>query len=254
MTSEFRPTQLFIGQRRLAPLFAPLLEQRCAACAAPVAQAERRPLMPHLCAECAAELVRKTAGHCTRCGDIMKSPNAPAAPCGDCLLKSRPWNAFFFYGAYEGLLRNILLRLKQNQELPLADLLGRLLAAHPGIIGPYDAVVPLPLHEKRLRERGFNQTAELVPPLAKRLKTPVFRTALARTKSTRPQAGLSLQQRKDNVGGIFTARSEVAGKRLLLVDDIATTCATLEAATRALTAAGAALVDVAVVARTPRAR
>jgi ComF family protein len=129
-------------------------------------------------------------------------------------------------------------------------MLGHFLAAHPAITGPYDALVPLPLHPRRLRERGFNQAAELAKPLAKRLGAPLDHAALRRLVVTRPQAGLSPKDRKRNVRDVFQASCSVAGRRLLIVDDIATTCASLEAAATALRNAGAASVDAAVVART----
>lgn len=132
----------------------------------------------------------------------------------------------------------------------LARLLGTLLAAHPGLTGHYDTVVPIPLHPRRLRERGFNQALELAKPLAEHLGAPLEFARLARTGYTHPQAGLSLKERKRNVRGLFAAEG-VTGKRLLLVDDIATTCATLESAATALLHAGAVSVDVAVAARTP---
>ena len=123
--------------------------------------------------------------------------------------------------------------------------------ANPALSGPYDAVIPLPLHEKRLRERGFNQALELAKPVAVRLGSPIERTILFRTGHTLPQAGLSLKERKANVLRAFATRKKLTGKRVLLVDDIATTCASVEAASHVLREAGAASVDVAVVARTP---
>lgn len=243
---------LFRIVRRLPPLFAPLLEQRCTACAAPVPLARNRnAALPPLCPACVSGLARRRGGYCPRCGNLTALPETAPALCGTCLTASRPWERFFFHGAYQGLLRDLILRFKSSHDLYLAGLLGGLLATHPEIAGPYDAVIPLPLHATRLRERGFNQAAELAAPLAKRLGVPVFRTGLVRIKKTRSQTGLSLRERKDNVRGIFTAARNVAGLRLLLVDDIATTCASLENAAAALLSSGAAAMDVAVLARTP---
>jgi len=143
-----------------------------------------------------------------------------------------------------------MLRFKSGHELPLAGLLGSFLAAHPDMTDGYDAVIPLPLHTRRLRERGFNQAVELARSVA-RVSAPVLVAALARTADTHPQAGLSLEERKHNVRDIFSLTQDVSGYRLLLVDDIATTCATLESAAKTLLKAGAVSVDVAVVARTP---
>ncbi|MDL2210832.1 ComF family protein [Desulfovibrio sp. OttesenSCG-928-O18] len=227
----------------------PLLETRCESCAVPVPQNHEKNSRT-LCPSCEALLARREGGFCSRCGNLTALTASPPAPCGDCLAKERPWDRFFFHGVYQGLLRDLILRFKAGHELPLAGLLGALLAAHPGIPAAYDAVVPLPLHVRRLRERGFNQAAELARPIARRVNAPVL-AALARTVDTHPQAGLSLEARKSNVRNIFAPTQDIAGRRLLLVDDIATTCATLESAVTALTKAGAASVDVAVVARTP---
>ncbi|MCC8195017.1 MAG: ComF family protein [Deltaproteobacteria bacterium] len=147
-------------------------------------------------------------------------------------------------------MRDLILRFKNGRELPLGNLLGSLLASHPDIPAGYDALVPMPLHPRRLRERGFNQALEAGRPLASKLGVPIAPGMLRRTEHTHPQAGLSLAERNANVRGIFAA-SGVAGTRLLLVDDIATTGASLRSAATTLRDAGAAGVDVAVIARTP---
>lgn len=236
--------------RRLAAGLSPLWETRCAACAAPLSRSRTGESLLSLCPVCAPLLARRTGGFCSRCGNLTAAPLSVPTPCGDCLTREPPWNAFHFHAAYQGLVRELILRFKGGHELPLGDLLGNLLAAHPDIIGPYDAIVPVPLHPRRLRERGFNQALELARPLARRLGAALEPTLLARTAHTHPQAGLSLDARRKNVAGLF-APGNVAGLRILLIDDIATTCATLESAAATLRLAGASGVDVAVVARTP---
>lgn len=235
-----------------APLFTPLFESRCASCATPVPPGDNghTPGIP-LCPACQSALARRTGGYCPHCGNLTAVDTAPPAPCGDCLTTPPPWNRFFFHGTYQGLLRDCILRLKNGHELALAGLLGHLLAAHPDITGPYDMLIPMPLHPRRLRERGFNQALEAAKPLAAKCRAPLVPHRLIRTGHTHPQAGLSLKERRNNVRGLFAA-SGVAGTRLLLLDDIATTCASAQSATKALLDAGAALVDVAVIARTPR--
>lgn len=239
-----------IFSARIPSWIVPLLESRCAACSAPVPFA-RGACGPALCPACAPALARRTEGYCPRCGNIAAHPAPLPTLCGRCLTTTRPWERFFFHGAYQGPLRDLILRFKSGRELPLANLFGRFLATHPDITGPYDALVPLPLHGNRLRARGFNQAVELARPLAKRLGAPIAAKALRRTTDTRPQAGLSLNARVRNVRGVFTPGKALAGGRLLVVDDVATTCATLEAAAASLRDAGARSVDVAVVARTP---
>ena len=117
-----------------------------------------------------------------------------------------------------------------------------------------DAIVPVPLHSTRLRERGFNQCQELARPLSDALGVPLVPDLLLRQHPTRHQVGLSEAERVANLKSAFLSLPEVRGKRILLVDDTYTTGTTLRRAALALLDphAGAAAVDVAVVARTPR--
>lgn len=117
-----------------------------------------------------------------------------------------------------------------------------------------DAIVPVPLHSTRLRERGFNQCQELARPLSDALGVPLVPDLLLRQHPTRHQVGLSEAERIANLKSAFLSLPEVRGKRILLVDDTYTTGTTLRRAALALLDphAGAAAVDVAVVARTPR--
>ncbi len=229
-----------------------LAEQRCAACGRPVDTGLSGTAGPVLCPVCGPALARRTGGFCDRCGAVSARPDAPPAPCGQCLARPRPWRGFFLHGAYEGLLRDLLLRFKHNRELPLGALLGGLLAAHPALEpGAYDAIIPMPLHPRRLRERGFNQSLELARPLAERTGAPLAPDLLLRAAHTVPQTRLHDHERRNNVRGIFRAAGAARGKRALLVDDIATTGATMEEAVKTLLAAGAARVDAIVAARTP---
>lgn len=114
----------------------------------------------------------------------------------------------------------------------------------------WDAVVPVPLHPRRLRWRGFNQSQELARAAARRIGAELLHRALERTRETIPQTELSGSERKENIKDAFYAESgQIAGKRLLLVDDVLTTGATLEECARTLKRAGAASVDVLVLAR-----
>lgn len=241
------PPDLMRCLRRIFPSFC---EVRCVVCGMPFVPADD-PAGPELCPSCALALARREGGYCPHCGNLTAMPQGAVLPCASCGQTERPWGKFLFHAAYQGVLRDALLRLKHGHELPLADLLGRLLAAHPCLGGDYDAIVPMPLHPLRLRERGFNQALELARPLARRHRLPLRPRLLLRGRDTRPQAGLSQEERKRNVLHVFAATDQAAGQRILLIDDIATTCSSLRGAANALRAAGAAGVDVAVVARTP---
>nr|BAL52748.1 phosphoribosyltransferase [uncultured Chloroflexota bacterium] len=115
---------------------------------------------------------------------------------------------------------------------------------------PVEAVIPIPLSPKRYQERGYNQVALVAYPLALHLQLPYLSQALRRVRETRSQVGLSAQDRRQNVRDAFEARSEwVRGKSVLLVDDVATTGATLSSASEALLSAGAARVYAVTLAR-----
>jgi ComF family protein len=116
-----------------------------------------------------------------------------------------------------------------------------------GVAG--DVVVPVPLHPARLAERGYNQAALLGAAAAAELGVPLLARGLARTRDTPQQARLDRAARRANVAGAFRARARLRGKRVVLVDDVATTGSTLAACTRALLDAGAASVTALVVAR-----
>lgn len=226
-----------------------LREQRCAACGTPVQRHARSG--PVLCSYCASVLERRAAGFCLRCGDIMEWPEQRPSVCGQCLKADPPWDKFFFHGVYTGHLRELLLRLKNGRELSLACALGSMLAWHPGLVPAYDAIVPVPMHTRRLRERGFNQAQEIARPVAEFLDTPLVPRLLGRPVAAPPQTGLNHEERRRNLQGVFAAAQEARGLNILLIDDVATTCATMEKAAAALLESGAAAVDAAVVARTP---
>jgi ComF family protein len=155
---------------------------------------------------------------------------------------------------YDEHSRDLVLELKHADRTDLAGLFARWLArAAADIIPDLDAVVPVPLHRSRLLSRRYNQAAEIARPLAGLTGLAYFADAVARTRPTSSQGGKSGTGRRLNVAGVFAVpgrwRAKVQGARLLLVDDVLTTGATVEGCARALKAAGAARVDVAVVAR-----
>jgi ComF family protein len=165
------------------------------------------------------------------------------------------------YGSYESGLRELIHLLKYGGVRPAANVLGRMLAEAIATIEPElpadgVAVVPVPLHRKKLRQRGFNQ-AELIARAAMKINQPGDRLRLCvgvleRKRETASQIGLTSHQRRENLRGAFAvARPEaVKGREVLVVDDVYTTGATVSECARVLRRAGATRVWVATVART----
>jgi ComF family protein len=165
----------------------------------------------------------------------------------------RGFDACYSYGAYEGSLRELIHLFKYSGVRPLARPLGHLLSLALPRDLEFDLIAPMPLHWRRLWSRGFNQSALLARDLARRTGVPYGRP-VRRRRATVSQAELSGAERRRNVAGAFvvTGRPDVTGKRLLLVDDVLTTGATLGACAAALKKAGARYVTVLTLARVDR--
>jgi ComF family protein len=200
-------------------------------------------LAPPACAACDARLDR-SAVLCAPCAEAV----LPAAPASVGI----PVVAFALFG---GSIAAALRRFKYDDRSDLARPLGHLLrrAARDARLSA-DLVVPVPLHPRRLAERGYNQAALLAAVVAHELGAPLAARALTRTRHTPRQARLDRANRLANVAGAFQVRTpaHVRGRRVVLVDDVATTGATLVACADALRRAGAASVTALVVARAER--
>ncbi len=215
-----------------------------------------------LCVACAAALPYNRHA-CGRCAIPLPSPatfdGAPlraAQTCGECLSDPPPvaaTHAAFVYGAP---IDTLLPRFKFHQDLAAGRLLGQLMLPSMAHAPRPDALVALPLHRDRLRQRGYDQALELARPLARALDLPLHAGLLLRTRATAQQSQLDAAQRRRNVRGAFQVDRRAAGAsglpaRVALVDDVMTTGATLHAAAAALRRAGVARVDAWVCARVP---
>ncbi len=163
--------------------------------------------------------------------------------------RSGAWLASFEYG---GAVSAAVVRLKYGGRPDLGPRLGRsmLRAAEP-FSGAIDLVIPVPLHPRRLAERGYNQAALLAAPIARTLETTFAPRALERSRDTPRQALLDRGERLENVAGAFSVRASapVRGARVLLIDDVRTTGATIAECAHALASSGAASVVALVLAR-----
>jgi len=209
-----------------------------------------------LCEACLAELPWNRRA-CTGCA----LPLAADSLCGDCLQRrarlarraATPLLAQVRAACvYVAPLDRLLPRFKFHQDLAAGRLLAQLMAqALAGAPRP-DAIVAVPLHRARLRQRGFDQALELARPLARALGLPLRADALLRVRHAAAQSTLDAQQRARNLRHAYTVRPDAGlPAHVALVDDVMTTGATLEAAARALHAAGVARVDAWVCARAP---
>ena len=151
---------------------------------------------------------------------------------------------------YRYPLAELLHRFKYGGQLALGRFLADALAGRvTGERWP-DLLIPMPLYPTRLRERGFNQAVEIAKRMAMVTGLPLAFDALAKVRDTAPQASLPWKERQANVKGAFALTADIAGKRVVLVDDVMTTGATLNEAARVLMKSGASEVAVWVVART----
>lgn len=142
---------------------------------------------------------------------------------------------------YRDPVRRLIHRFKYEGLFALGEPLGQLMVeAWPSWQRPVDLVLPIPLHSRRQAERGYNQSELLVKEMCRRLHWPSDKKALSRVRRTRPQLGLTADERRANVHGAFVADPpRVEGKRVLLIDDVCTTGSTVTAAAIALHEAGA---------------
>jgi len=161
--------------------------------------------------------------------------------------KSPPYAHVIAYGLYEGVLKEAISRFKFYGLRRLSRPLGGLL---PGLTIPEsDAIVPVPLTAKGLKQRGFNQSLLIARVVSKKTGTPLNIDTLLKIRETPPQVGLSASERHKNLAGAFTAKGHLKGSRILLVDDVVTTGATAAACSKALLKAGAQEVIVLAIAR-----
>lgn len=182
----------------------------------------------------------------------------PGARCAPCQAKPRAFDRARAACLYDETSREPILKLKHADRTDLAPLMARWLSrAARELIEDADAIAPVPLHRLRLLGRRYNQAAEIARALSRLTGTPYLPDTLVRRRATATQGGKSGSGRRRNVAGAFEVpagrRDRVAGLRILLVDDVLTTGATAEGCARALRAAGASAVDLAVVARVKEA-
>lgn len=215
----------------------------CAACAASTGDAHA------LCPRCWASLSLIERPYCEVLGtpfalDLggpLISPQAMADP--PVFARARA------VCGHDDIARALIHRFKYGDRLELAVTMGGMMAlAGRELLADADVIVPVPLHRLRLWRRRFNQAAELAKVLAGKAGKPVDTRSLVRVRRTRPQVGLSRNERQENLQGALrvvpASRPRIEGRRILLIDDVLTTGSTANASARALLRAGATAVDL----------
>ena len=199
------------------------------------------------CAECQQQVTPVPDPICPVCG----LPVAYLGLCASCRLRLPPFAALRSWAVFEEPVRSALHRLKYRRNVALGDALARPMADFCRRLDwPVEVVVPVPLGKRRLQERGYNQVGLIAMPLAALNRWRYAPRALSRVRETKSQVGLSAVERRENMQGAFRADPRpVSGRTVLLMDDVATTGATLSACVEALLSAGAKAVFALTLAR-----
>jgi len=208
----------------------------------------------HLCPGCREKIIPLGSPLCPVCGVPFAVENGIDHLCGPCRAHPPAYTAARAAVIFSGPVQELIHRFKYGHKVHLCRPLGLLTArqlAGFAAEAAADLVMPVPLHKKRLRWRGYNQAALLAGSLAKQWRLPLVRQNLRRVRWTEPQVNLAAGERELNVRGAFAVsnRDAVAGKRIILVDDVFTTGSTVAECARTLKRAGAEAVFIVTVAR-----
>lgn len=224
---------------------------RCSACGAATERAHT------LCPACFATLHIVTQPACAICGFPFEYEVGAGALCGACLEKTPPYDKGWAVLRYDEAAKSLVSRLKYADKTHLAPYLGRLMAAQGReVLKDAELLVPVPLHWRRMLTRRYNQSLLLAREASKISGIPLLPDALKRLRHTPPQASLNRKERLDNVRGAFMAtdkgKTAIAGKTVVLIDDVMTTGATIYACCKTIKRAGAKEVRVLTLARRMR--
>jgi ComF family protein len=222
------------------------LPRMCLFCGVPVGETA----VVALCPDCEAQIAWVASPLCTCCGRVFASRDGADRVCGDCQTDPPPFDRARAAALYDGPVAQAITRFKFSRQMAVLPVMQHWLQRPPclELVAAADLLAPVPLHPKRIKHRGFNQSlllAQGFPGAA------VVRELVVRTRHTAPQVGLNPKERQDNVKGAFavTVPALVKGKSVLLIDDLYTTGSTVKECARVLRKAGASRVEVLTVAR-----
>lgn len=245
MLTPFNPARLKGIFLNLLEFFLPRL---CLFCGAGVGESAAQAI----CLECEAQIDWIRSPLCPCCGRVFESPEGGDRLCSDCQTEPPPFDRARAAAIYDqdGLVGQAIKRFKFARQIVFQPLLQSWLHRPEclELVNEADLLLPVPLHPRRLKARGFNQALLLARGFPDK---PVGLEVLTRERHTKPQVGLNPKERRDNVKGAFgVPRPEaVKGKKILLIDDLYTTGSTVRECARVLRRAGAARVEVLTVAR-----
>ena len=233
-----------------------LYPRRCRSCGQPtnydnVAEVGGRST-GFFCAECASDVSPIKSPFCTVCGMPFPDGSGPGHPCSDCLSHRSYYHSARSAAVYKGTLKDAVHLYKYRGIQAMHQFLGPLVAdAAREFFSDADVAAAVPLHRRRLAKRGFNQSLFLAKYAAEALSIRLSVDGLVRVRYTRPQVDLDPAEREENVKGAFAVErpEEFKEKRVLLLDDVYTTGATVRECAKVLQKAGAEKVYVLTVAR-----
>ena len=229
-----------------------LLPPRCISCEAAVDGPGR------LCPECWSRVQFIAKPWCAACGLPFDFDPGEGVLCGPCSAEAPAYDAARSVMVYDDGARDLILRFKHADRTDAAPTFGRWMArAGQDLLAGADWVVPVPLHRARLLWRRYNQSALLAHAVGRAAMVPVAPDALERVRNTPSQGGMSRSARATNVAGAFRvrhgAKAHIEGRRIVLIDDVMTTGATVQACARTLRKSGASHIGVLTLARVVRA-
>lgn len=199
-----------------------------------------------LCPGCRDDLPQLPEARCPQCA----LPSPGGSVCGACLRRPPAFEHAEAVHAYAFPLDVLVRHCKYRGGLEMTDLFARELAGRVAGRDRADLLIPMPLHPRRLGERGFNQAAEIARRLSARMGIPWQPHVCRRVRDTPPQAGLDLKARRRNLRGAFACDGDLSGLRVALVDDVMTSGASLDELARTVKKAGADSITAWVLART----
>ncbi len=222
----------------IAQLVALAIPPRCPGCGVAVEEDHR------FCATCWSALRFLGDPACAACGLPMAIDQGPGMRCAPCLTRPRVHDGVRAAVAYGPVARDVALKLKYGGRLALATTMARLMMRHLSMDAT--CLIPVPLHRRRLWTRGYNQSVLIADALGRMRGVPVLRDTLRRSRATPPLRGMDGRARVKTVRGAFVVAdpAAVAGQSVVLVDDVHTSGATVDACATALLRAGAARVMV----------